>query len=453
MSNVRDFGARGDGRADDTQAILHALSKGDGHLFFPRGDYVVSRPIPIPLQTHGRTSIEGAGGAARLLMTGAGPCLHLIGTHTRNADPTSFAEGVWERERMPTIRGIEIVGKHDEADGIRLEGTMQSTLHNVLIRRCRHGVHLKTRTRNVLLSDCHIYDCNGIGVFFDRINLHQTNIIGSHISYCKRGGIVIVGSEIRNLQITGCDIEYNFDPKADASADVFFDCREGTVREGTITSCTIQAKDSPGGANVRFVGDKDHPNAVGLFAISGNLIGSQSKALDLHACRAVAVTGNTIYSGYRHSIWAEDCEHLVFSGNSIDHNPEYKGNSTDQMVIKNCRNVNITGLLMQHTLPATAPVTESVKLMGCRNVSIVGAQMVNARRRGIVLENCSAVRIADSTIRGKQGDADYETAIAFGNDCSDLMITNNMLGRGTAGAFRLAAERGASNGNMMIDNG
>src|SRR6058998_1305604 len=49
MSSVRDFGARGDGQADDTAAILHAVEKGDGQLVFLRGDYLISRPILIPL--------------------------------------------------------------------------------------------------------------------------------------------------------------------------------------------------------------------------------------------------------------------------------------------------------------------------------------------------------------------------------------------------------------------
>ena len=42
-------------------------------------------------------------------------------------------------------------------------------------------------------------------------------------------GIRISKSEIRNIQICGNDIEYNHDPQAEQSADVFFDCREGTV--------------------------------------------------------------------------------------------------------------------------------------------------------------------------------------------------------------------------------
>src|SRR5262249_22180463 len=233
----------------------------------------------------------------------------------------------------------------------------------VLIRRCRHGVHLANRARNVLLADCHIYDNRGVGVFLDRVNLHQTNIIGSHISYCKQGGIKIVRSEIRNLQISGNVIEYNFDPKAESSADVLFDCREGTVREGTLVGNTIQASLSPGGANVRFLGaGRDDPSAVGLFAITGNLIGSQHTALHLVAARGLAVTANAISRGYPYALRAEDCEHLVIGPNSIDHTPEYRGRSTDQVVFRRCRNVTLTGLVLQHTREASAEAEASVEL-------------------------------------------------------------------------------------------
>ncbi|MBM3997406.1 MAG: hypothetical protein FJ303_25150 [Planctomycetes bacterium] len=450
MTNVRDFGARGDGRTDDAQAITHAITKGDGTLHFPRGDYLISRSLQIPMQMHGRLSIDGANGVARILMAGAGPAFNLIGTHRRTADPSHFTDDYWRRERMPIVQGIEIVGQHAQADGIRVEGVMQPTFHQVLIRKCRHGIHLNNRDRNVLISDCHIYDNSGIGVFLDAVNLHQINIHGNHISYCNQGGLKAVGSEIRNIQICSNDIEYNYDLKADASADVLLDCRNGTIREGTLVGNTVQARESPGGANVRLLGAKDHPNAVGLFTISGNLLGSQAKVLDLHACRAVVIDGNSIYSGYRHAIWAERAEHLVIGANSIDHNPEYRGNSTDQVILRECRNVSMTGLLMQHTRPANDPVTCSMEIRGCQNVNITGLQIINARGRGVALENCQMVRIADSTIRGTPGDNAYRAAITVDGQCTQVMIVNNFLARGSDGDFTLPAARGVATGNVMV---
>jgi polygalacturonase len=448
MSSVREFGAKGDGKSDDTQALLHALEKGDGQVVLPRGEYRITRPLLVPLDKIGPLSISGSGGTARIIMAGAGPAFHLVGTHKKSALPEHFAEGVWQRERMPTLRDLEIVGTHAQADGVRIEGAMQPTLHTLLIRRCRHGVHLVGRGRNVLISDCHIYDNHGIGVFLDRLNLHQINITGSHISYCKQGGIRIVGCEIRNLQICGNDIEYNFDTAAETSADILFDCREGTVREGTIVGNTIQAKFSKNGANIRMIGAKDHPNAVGLFAISGNLIGSQQTNIHLRAARGVTVSGNCIYSGLLHSIHAEDSEHIVIGPNTIDHNPEYPGKSTDHVRLERCRNVSLTGVVLQHTREPEREDQASVLVKECQNVNVTGCQILGARRRGVAIHGSSVVRVADCTIRGKK---DYLCAVEADAASSHVMAVNNFFGKGSDGALKMAKETGVASGNVVLE--
>jgi len=240
MSDVKSFGAAGDGVADDTDAILHALADGDGVIEFSRGIYRITKPIVVDLTKYSRTSIHGCGGTAKILMDGSGPAFFLQATHSATADPTGFRPEEWVHERMPTIANIEIEGRHAQADGVRIEGVMQPTLTGVLIRHVRNGVHITKRARNVLISHSHIYHNTGIGVFLDHVNLHQTIITGSHISYCRLGGIRVEGGEIRNFQITGNDIEYNNNrahkvPNADdvPTAEIFIDVREGTVREGT----------------------------------------------------------------------------------------------------------------------------------------------------------------------------------------------------------------------------
>src|SRR5262249_23237321 len=340
---------------------------------------------------------------------------------------------------------------HLEADGIRIEGAMQPTLRGLLIRRCRHGIHLTGRDRNVLIADCHVYDNAGVGIFLDRVNLHQTNIHGCHVSYCKQGGIKVAGSEIRNLQICGNDIEYNYDPKADASADVLFDCRAGTVREGTLAGNTIQAVQSPGGANVRFLGaGRDNPNAVGLFAVTGNLIGSQHTALDFVACRGVVVSGNALYCGYHYALRAEDSEHLVIGPNSIDHNSDYRGPSTDQVVLRRCRNVTLTGLILQHTREPSGAVEASVEIRECRNVSLTGCQIIGARGRGVAVHGSAAVRVADCTVRGRPNDNGYRAAVTVDRASAQVMVVNNFLARGSDGDLQLPMASGVAAGNVPL---
>ncbi|MCS7015729.1 MAG: right-handed parallel beta-helix repeat-containing protein [Gemmatales bacterium] len=451
MANVKNFGAVGDGKTDDTAAFEHALKMGDGLLEVPRGDYILSRPLVVPLDRVGRFSIYGSGGQARLTMKGAGPALHLVGTHHRTSGPSEFREAVWQLERFPTIAHIEIVGDHAEADGVRIEGTMQSTITHVLIRRCRYGVHLVKRARNVILDGCHIYHCRRIGVYFDRVNLHQTNIYGCHISYNPQGGIVIQGGEVRNLQICGNDIEYNHDEKADTSADVLFDAREGTIREGTIVGNTIQARESPAGANLRLVGvGQGQANAVGVLTISGNLLGSQETVLHLVASRGITITGNAIYSGYGYALRAQDCVNIVFSGNSLDYNSDYKGNSTDAVLWERCSQISLQGNVQVHTLPGKLDVPASWVFRHCREVMVQGCQVIAPRRRGIYLEDCDRVLISGCHIGPGQGGENYMSAVWADDKCRAVFVTHNMLTKGREGEVVLPGGSGQASGNFIL---
>ena len=191
MSNVQRFGAVGDGKTDDTEAIQHAVADGDGILNFPRGEYLITRPIEIVLDAVGRTAIDGLGGTARIVMAGPGPAFHFVGTHANTADPSSFEPRVWQRQRMPTVCNIEIEGRHEQATGLLLEGVMQATITGVLLRRLYDGIRLTGRNRNLVISHCHIYHNRHIGVDIDRANLHQAIISASHISYNPVAGIRI----------------------------------------------------------------------------------------------------------------------------------------------------------------------------------------------------------------------------------------------------------------------
>jgi len=60
--NVRDLGAVGDGKTDDTQAFLAAVTRGketQRHVYVPRGRYVISQPIVLE-----NIALTGPGGGA-----------------------------------------------------------------------------------------------------------------------------------------------------------------------------------------------------------------------------------------------------------------------------------------------------------------------------------------------------------------------------------------------------
>ena len=417
MTNVRDFGAMGDGLTDDTGAIEHALRDGgDGVLEFPRGEYRLTRTITFDLAKTKALAIHGSGGTARVLMHGAGPAFEFVGHHGGSADPNSFKPEVWVRERMPTVSQIEIEGKHPEADGLRFIGVMEPTLTGVLIRRVRNAIHLTERCRNVLISHCHLYHNTGIGIWMDKINLHQTNIVGNHISYCRLGGIRIENSEIRNLQITGNDIEYNNNgahkiPDANdiPTAEIYIDCSKGgTVREGTISSNTIQATYSPNGANIRIIGGaSEHSHLAGMWCISGNLIGSQETNVHLTLARGITFEGNYVYSGHHRNLVCDNCQNIVIGANCFGHNPDYKEQELCTGIrLVDCQNCTLTGLQIQdaqageHTVAGVVPIKRQglIELVRCRQMTLTGIQVLEGTPFGLYLEDCSETMLTGCSI-------------------------------------------------------
>lgn len=111
--NVRDFGAVGDGRTDDTMAIKSAVAyiagRNGGVLSFPDGDYIVTSPITLPpaitiqgtngLQSRAPTSHLARENPSRIRLKGTKRAIFHIGECTEKV----------------TIRDIELMA--DSSDG------------------------------------------------------------------------------------------------------------------------------------------------------------------------------------------------------------------------------------------------------------------------------------------------------------------------------------------------
>ena len=446
MSDVRDFGAAGDGEVDDSDAIAHALADGDGSVFFPPGRYRLGRTVTADLGKVGPVSFTAAPGTATLRMHGPGPALFLAGTHAGTAHPPSVNAGVWERERMPTIHGLAIEGVHPDADGVRLDGVFQPTLTGVHVRACRTAVRLTGRCRNVLIDACHLYHNTARGIHFDGLNCHQINITSSHISYNRLAGIAAVGGEIRNLQITGCDIEYN-NPKTHAevpvatddgpSADVLIDARTGSIREGTLSGCTVQATHSPGGANVRFLG-ADSRNA-GMWAVTGNLIGSQEVNVHLEGARGVTLTGNYIYSGHRRNVSAVGCKNLVASANVFGHNPDYRDRGIVTGVeLTDCEDALIGNSVVQDYAAGETTVQDAAKfdpaatveLTRCRRATLAAVQVLDPAADGIRLTDCTDVTLTGCSVHDTRNPVRMRAAVRWTGEGRGA-ITGGLFDAGT----------------------
>ena len=254
-NSVRDHGARGDGQADDTAAIQRAVDAHHGAVFLPKGNYRITKPILLDLARGGPGGIRGDG-TATLVMAGAGPAIFITGTHRGTADAKSVSAVTADRERAPLIDGFSITGAHPEADGIRVEGTIHAIFTRLLLTKLHHGIVVTGRNRNILIAEVNVYSNTGIGIVLEKLNLHQINISNSHISYNQMGGIVVRESEVRNFQIGTCDLEANMVVGGPPTANVLFDTRAGSIREGALIGSTLQhSGKARGSANIRFIGE------------------------------------------------------------------------------------------------------------------------------------------------------------------------------------------------------
>ena len=406
VKNIKDFGAVGNGKDDDTFAIQKAVDSGLGSVAFPKGSYRITKTITIALDKTGYTALT-SDGTARVIMAGPGPAFHFVGTHGGTAAPDSVKPIVWEKERTPSIRGIEIIGEHPEADGIEANGTMQLTISETVIHDLRHAIHLTTRNRNLLVSACHLYHNTGIGIFYDHVNLHQSNIVGCHISYNAGGGVVMRGGEVRNVQIGTCDIESNMLPGAAPSANVLIDSAEGSTDEVAITGCTLQHNSkSPGSANIRVLGkgitSTKNPAETqeGHIAIVGNAMSDVMVNIHLVNVRGVSISGNTFWEGFEHDLLVENSQCVVIGANDFDRNPRYVVNGNwakdlNGLTFTNCADCKLNGFLIKGVWKKPA----ALLLEKCSRCSVTDVSILDCDGIGLHLKDCAACKVSDCMIR------------------------------------------------------
>ncbi|WP_339727563.1 right-handed parallel beta-helix repeat-containing protein [uncultured Gimesia sp.] len=430
--SVKSFGATGDGKTDDTAAIQRAVDSRQGSITFPKGIYRVTKTISVDLEKLGPTSIS-SDGTATIIMAGAGPAFRFIGTHEGTASPHTVKENVWLNQRSPLIDGLEIVGDHPEACGVEATGTMQITLTRLTIRRALHGIHFVKRNRNLIVSNCHIYQNRGAGIFYDHVNIHQSNIVGCHISYNAGGGVVVRKGDIRNIHIGTCDIEGNMgDENSEPTANVLIDSEGASVGEIAIVGCTIQHDhNAPGSANIRInehARIRPHSDEYrdGNITIADNVLSDVQTNIEVTSARGVTITGNTMWKGYTHNIRIDDCRNILVSNNVLDRNPRYHyGDGSTAKVgalFTNCDGCTISG----NHISGTGDETAALEIRDSRRMNLTNCTILDYAKEGLLLKNVSYSRVSDCLIQSDLPNSENAHSIKVIGG-KDNQIVDNMF--------------------------
>jgi uncharacterized protein YjbI with pentapeptide repeats len=309
----------------------------------------------------------------------------------------------------------------------------------VSIRRVLHAIHLTHRNRNVIVSDCHLYENRGAGLYLDDVDLHQTNVTGCHISYNAAGGVVVRAGNVRNLQLTGCDIEGNMAADGPPTANVLIDGGgEAGTAEVAVTGCTIQhTRDAPNSANIRFVGTDRKDRRWGHLTIANNVLSDVQINVDIQKARGVSIVGNTFWKGVQHNLRVEQSSNIVVGPNVMDRNPEYQEqkDADEGVVLRNCHDCTITGLHLSGVRRAKAGLI----LENCRRLNLTGCTILDCDHAGVLMKDVSHSRLSDCLIRSNLPDAEPWVPVIVSGGSGNMLVDNLLQGRveGDAAAHRI----------------
>lgn len=191
--NVRDFGAVGDGIADDTEAIARAAAAGDGPavLYLPAGYYRVTAWPDLP----DFSTVTGDGGDVTIVFyEGDGTLVSLRDRH---------------RVRFARI-GFYLTGP--EAVAVSLSGSFRCSFDSVVLRgshlsenfpqyRAQQGVVLERNTGGTAFVDCDINNF-GIGIVTSCIQNYLTasKLTNNYVGVLGTGNDNNAGLSLTNVE-------------------------------------------------------------------------------------------------------------------------------------------------------------------------------------------------------------------------------------------------------------
>lgn len=329
-----DYGAKGDGVTDDTQAIKDAIAAAGTAedappIFIPEGVYIVSSTITVPSYTVlfgvGPSSIvkvkdNAAAGFSVFQVTAAGANgirFRDFAIHGNATNNTQTIHGI--DFTVATSAAIynavqDMLIKEMTGNGIRAAGTAgldNSKIVNSIIRDCSsHNIYLTTASL-ISIIGCTVRSAKTTnhGIMLDGAGVLDVDIVGCRIQDNNTHGIF--ATQGNRVHVKSCVVTHN------AQIGIYFD----RIAWGSIVGNSL-----------------DQNGRTGIL-VDGSSGGS--------TCQVI-VAGNAVRLSGRHGINLADASHAMVVGNHVHDNGTETNVTFDNIAISgNADNNLISGNLVR----------------------------------------------------------------------------------------------------------
>jgi hypothetical protein len=267
MFNVKDFGAIGNGVADDRESIQRAIdacaAQGGGDVFFPAGTYLLksSGSNAFCIKLANKVRLVGESRAGSILKQ--------------------------DKNLAPSVRLVQIESNDCSLSNLTLDGNKT----NQSINEQRHGIFV-INTKYLTIENVTSQNFTGDG-FYIGSNVSQVTFSNVLATLNGRNGITLAGSgnisdiKITNSSITGNAVQQiDSEPKESDTPGLL-----PQVNYVTICGCIIDSGGSNDYAVTCAGGGPESKNRSHGWTLTGNII---KGAVAVTWCDDVCLTGNII---------------------------------------------------------------------------------------------------------------------------------------------------------------
>ena len=188
--NIKQFGAKGDGTTDDTNAFKNAISL-EKPIYVPNGDYVIKDNLTI------RSNLRGENNYSSHL---------LFDSLANNTYGITLGVGYLKviNLRITSTDTTQNVGTNIAYNGINTTGKLYINLDNLYITNFNIGVNLGINCWNNTFNTIRVTNCN-TGIYLSE-ECNDDTFYDCIIKACKKGFHKIHGTTVN---IIGGDFSYN----------------------------------------------------------------------------------------------------------------------------------------------------------------------------------------------------------------------------------------------------